>query len=127
MAKSDSYSEAVENNTPAYLPSIVSSTIGGLWSGALLVLVIVPALKELNKSLDTSYAGCEVLAAEKSGLGSSGSGVAVGSGVGVSTTGSSGAAGSSWAAGSTTGSSAAFFFPPKARYELQIEIRDQIL
>ena len=79
MAKSDSYSEAVENNTPAYLPSIVSSTIGGLWSGALLVLVIVPVLKELNKSLDTSYAGCEVLAAEKSGLGSSGSGVGVGS------------------------------------------------
>jgi len=67
MAYRASYSEAEVKSTPAYLPSIVSSAIGGLLPGAELTTLTPPTLNPPNKSASTSCAGYSALAAEKSG------------------------------------------------------------
>jgi len=54
MAKRFSYSEAVEKSTPAYLPSIVSSRIGGLFPGAEFYCLISPTLNDEYRSYATS-------------------------------------------------------------------------
>jgi len=58
----DSYSEAATKRTVAYLPSMVSSWVGGLLSGTEFVTLISPTENGVYNDYSTYSAACFALA-----------------------------------------------------------------
>ena len=83
MVKRASCWEAVEKRTEAYLPSMVSSCDGGLWSGVELIYFTSPTEKAEN-SCESTFSGSWLApAAVKSKLTGSGAACLTGSGSGI--------------------------------------------